>query len=96
MTATKTAKKTVSDLPGLGAEKLRSAVLQRVEQGQHLALDVAERVAGAADKLVPSVVKPTITKARQVMAANVDFAFAIAKSNAEFASKFAKTLVEAR
>lgn len=96
MTATKTTKKPLSDLPTRSAEKFRSTVLQRVEQGQHLALDVAERVAGAADKLVPSAIKPTITKARELVAANVDFAFAIAKSNAEFASKFTKTLVEAR
>ena len=90
------AKKLLTELPKLGAKTARTTLVKGFAQGQHLALNVAERVAGTVDRVIPSALKPTVDKTRQLMVANIDLATTLAKNNAEFASKFAKTLVEAR
>jgi len=90
------AKKLLTEVPKFGAKTAYSAFSKGLEQGQRLALNTAERVAGTVNKAIPSALEPAINRTRGLVIANIDFALSLAKSNAEFASKFAKTLVEAR
>ncbi len=71
----------------------RTAVLERVQQGQEAALVAAERLGSALERFIPAPVLPVVTTVQKVVVTNVEFAAALARSQADFATKVAKAVL---
>jgi hypothetical protein len=74
-------------------EAVRATVLERLEQGQQSVLVAAERFGHTLERIIPAPVMPLVTNVQRVVAANVDFAASLARSQADFAAKVAKAVL---
>ena len=95
-TTKKTTKATVTaDATASKADAARTAVLERVQQGQEAALVAAERLGATLERVIPAPVMPIVTTVQKALVSNVEFAAALARSQAEFATKVAKAVLPA-
>lgn len=82
----------------LDPAKARTAILERIDQNQKVAMVAVERVASVIDKVTPNVSLPSLPKFPRVEAAireNVEFARTVVRKQTEFAEQAARKLVAA-
>ena len=77
------------------AEAARTTVLERLQQGQEAALVAAERLGHTLERVIPAPVMPLVVNVQRVVVTNVEFAAALARQQAEFATKVAKAIIPA-
>jgi len=76
-------------------EGVRTAVLERLQQGQEAAVVAAERFGQTIERVVPAPVMPLLVTVQRAVVTNVEFAANLARHQADFATKVAKALLPA-
>jgi hypothetical protein len=74
-------------------EAARSAVMERLHQGQDAAVVAAERLGATLERVIPAPVLPMVGTVHKVVVSNVEFAAALARNQADFAIKVAKAVL---
>lgn len=77
------------------AHAAHSAVMERLHQGQEAAVVAAERLGATLERVIPAPVLPVVGTVQKVVVSNVEFAAALARSQADFAIKVAKAVLPA-
>lgn len=94
-TTTKTTKTTATTVDShvTKVEAARTAVMERLHQGQEAAVVAAERLGATLERVIPAPVLPVVGTVQKVVVSNVEFAAALARSQADFAIKVAKAVL---
>jgi hypothetical protein len=94
-TSTKSTKstKTTESANSTKADAARNAVMEQLQQGQEAALAAAERVGTTLERIIPAPIMPIVATVQRAVVTNVEFAAALARSQADFATKVAKAVL---
>ena len=68
-------------------------MFERLQQGQEAALVAAERLGHTLERVIPAPVMPLVANVQRAVVSNVEFAAALARHQADFATKVAKALL---